>query len=98
MKTVLLLALMTLLVGCTHIEYVDRTVYVYPDRTWVQPVPDPTPPSKAEFSVAQPASQLGMLGNYSLAQSKQNATCNAQLNKIDQWILEHQAQDAALKK
>jgi len=94
MRTLVLMASLLLLVGCTHIEYVDRPVYIYPDRTWTQQVPSTVPPDKKDFALQAPATQLGLLGNYSLAQDKQLGTCNAQLGKIDQWILDHAAEDA----
>ena len=94
MKYALLLAVLVLLAGCSHVEYIDRPIYIYPDRTWTQPVADPVPPNKQDFAQAAPATQLGMLGNYSLAQDKQLSTCNARLSTIDQWILQHAAEDA----
>ena len=97
MRTVLLLAVVLLLVGCTHIEYVDRPVYVYPDRGWVRQVDSATPPDKAQVSSAPPATQVGLIGNFALSQSTNLSMCNAQLGKIEQWMDEHQASDAQKK-
>lgn len=92
---VFLLVILISLAGCTEkIIYRDRIVMMYPDDAWTVPVEEALPPAKVTGTSPSVGSRIQMCGNAYIAQTTQVRACNLQLDKIEQWKIQHQREEA----
>jgi hypothetical protein len=88
MKSIFILPLLIVLSGCTKTVYVNKVEYLYPEDSWVKPVPYVKPPDRVEFEKAVIEKRMAMFGEAYIGQTANLHRCNVQLEAVKKWKAE----------